>query len=929
MTPEDRDLLLSLRQQQAELQKALERLNVQLDAMEARFRPAAPPVTLPPIPKDLAFPPIPTEVAAHVVFPPIPSHPPAPVLPPVPPPPSVPRPSFESHFGRWLTRIGAFIFVLFVASLVTWIDVTLHLHERIGAGGKVGLMGLVSMLVVVVAQRFERKKTGSRFFPRVFLVVGLAAFYITLYSAHFVDSLRLIQSPVLAGLLLFCWSLYVFLVARRKNSQPLAVFSLVLAYGATLGNSAGGFALAINLFLAAIAVVFLGRRGWYALPIVAILGTYLAVLQHLVIDDDGTLVLDTSRTLPFWPYAIYLYFAWIVFTVALIVTAAPSFRGGIRHAYLSLNNAGLAVLLALTAYLAGYGASSIGWTLLDTGFVFLLASRFAGFTRIEPEDVMSAYAAQGLVLLTAGIVVLFTGITRVVALLLETVCLGAAGAFAGDRVLTISTYVAAFFATVFSIWEIAVYAHHPWLLGFGGAAIMLINAWACRSEVRGSPATRSSFVISTACYCALAVALVFAALSCKLNDSTLPPALAIAALVLTFAIYVVSLFELPTLAQFLLLAALSLVLFPAETGEDLPWWSTAWVGGVTLVLVTWWSRQRTIPTSAWKFPLLLIYAFALVDLTTQAVRPWYDAQGWMVIAAFLSLGFLIYGAFSRAWAVAAAGQFFLALAVYHFFFPPNSEVFPWAWWAAAVPVVVIFVTARAALQWLRLFTEIPEPWRETLRLVAQGYQLLALFGLARWVFGIIPASNQMAAFIFLGTFVLSANVRHFNSFGVRCSFLLTALGMWLYLSTFQAEAQATGTLVNALAMLLFLSQPTLLRHEGKMLVSSLEGWILALAAVGTSWLFISAWFWTAFGPADLTMAWALYALFLFVFGLVVSEIRLRGCGVAILFAAIIRLFGYDFWGFSSGFRVLTLLILAVAAFGVGFIILRRDQRNTL
>jgi hypothetical protein len=138
-----------------------------------------------------------------------------------------------------------------------------------------------------------------------------------------------------------------------------------------------------------------------------------------------------------------------------------------------------------------------------------------------------------------------------------------------------------------------------------------------------------------------------------------------------------------------------------------------------------------------------------------------------------------------------------------------------------------------------------------------------------------------------------------------------------------------ATLVNGVAMLLFLAQPTLLRHEAKALVTSLESWVLLLLAVATSWLFVSAWFWTQFGPGNLTMGWALYALFLFVFGQIVSESRLRGCGVAILLAAIIRLFGYDFWGFSSGFRVLTLLILAIAALGIGFVLVRRDHRNTL
>ena len=42
MTPEDRDLLLSLRRQQADLQQTLERLNTQLSALESRADAALP-----------------------------------------------------------------------------------------------------------------------------------------------------------------------------------------------------------------------------------------------------------------------------------------------------------------------------------------------------------------------------------------------------------------------------------------------------------------------------------------------------------------------------------------------------------------------------------------------------------------------------------------------------------------------------------------------------------------------------------------------------------------------------------------------------------------------------------------------------------------------------------------------------------------------
>ncbi len=129
----------------------------------------------------------------------------------------------------------------------------------------------------------------------------------------------------------------------------------------------------------------------------------------------------------------------------------------------------------------------MGWCLLDIGILFLVTSRFAGFTEIDPVEMMGAYAAQGLALVTGGIMIVYTGITRGVLLLIETFFLGVAAAFSGDRILTVTTYFTAFFATLFLIWEISINAHHPWMLGFGGAAVMLINAWSSRGEVRNSP----------------------------------------------------------------------------------------------------------------------------------------------------------------------------------------------------------------------------------------------------------------------------------------------------------------------------------------------------------------------------------------------------------------------------------------------------------
>jgi hypothetical protein len=929
MTPEDRDLLLSLRHQQAELQQSLARLETQLSALEERVKPdltapeiVAPPL-FPPLPVEAVLPPLPPPVIPEVTaaggnpLPPIPV--PPPVRAPLPPLPATLKPSFEVQFGRWLIRIGALLIVIALAWLLAWSRV----QAILGHAGLLAISAVVSLLVVGLGGRIERKGGASVFFGRAIAAMALACLYLTIYAACFYEPLRVIRSPLIGGFLLLLWSIYVFLLAERKKSEMLALFSITLAYVSTAINPVGSFTMAADLILSAPAVVFLLRNGWAAVPLFSLIGTYAALLRRLIVDENGEIVLDTSRTLHFWPYAVYLTFAWLIFTAAAILTTAPTFRGGKRLAFVGLNNAALAGLLALSAYICGYGTSAMGWTLLDAGFVFLITSRFAGFAEIEPVDIMAAYAAQGLALVTGGVMVIYTGVTRGVVLLIETFLLGVAAAFAGDRILTISTYVSAFFATLFLIWEIAVYAHHPWLLGFGGAAVMLTNAWSSRGEIRHSPVARSTIVISSSCYCILALGLIYTALSKELGDGALPPALAFTALALTFSIYYVSIFELPPLAQIFLLAAQALVLFPAETGEELPWWSTASVTAVTLLLVTWWSRQRVTRSGSWTVILCFVYALALAGLAHLAVRPYLDAQGWMIGASLLSVGFLVYGALARVWPVAAAGQIFLALALYHFFFPPDPNVFPWSWWAAAVPVMVVFATARAAHEWLRLFTEIPLSWRESVRALAYGYQLLALAALVRWVFGVIPALEQIAAFFFLGTLVLSTSVRNHRSFGVRSSFVLSAIGVWLYLENLETQAHAMASLINGFAVLLFVAQTGLLRSGGKSLVTSIESWALILASVGTSWSFVSVWVWTRLSPGYLTMGWALFALFLFLFGLIVRERRLRWCGMAVIVAAILRVACWDMWSLSNGYRVLTFIVLALITLGIGYIILRR------
>ena len=937
MTSDDRELLQILRRQQAELQQSLARIGDQLDTLEANARngiepdeslPPVPPALPPPAFEGTAIPSVPLDsMEERAELPPPPEDPfPTPPTssgPPMAPTfPPIPRPSLEFQFGRWLTRIGA---VFGIITLVLILSLTHHyLFNLVGPGGIIGLSGAVCMGVVVLAMRLERG--GMLFFGRSLLALGLAGLYVTLYGAHSFDPVRVITNPLLAGVLLLLWSVYVFFLAERKRSQTLALFSVALAYFSTSINPIGRFTMAADLLLAGTAVIFLLRHGWAALSYLSLLGTYFALFRRLIVDENGQIVLDTSRALPFLPYAIYLIGTWVIFTTAVMLAVRPSFRGSKRFVFLSLNNGGLAALMTLTTYIAGYGFHAMGWTLLWIGVLFLATALSAGGRRPDSgfAEVTGAYFAQGLAAFTLGVMGVYTGITRGVILAFETFCLGVATTISRNEVVRVATAVTALLAAVFLAWEIEINARHPWLLGLSGAIIMFANAWWSRCSSLRPP---RELMPSALYYVTLALGLIAISMSSEMSDSALAPALACVAVLLTFAVYLIPIYEVPPLAQTLMLAAQALVLFPRETGEAMPRTSTAWVAFLTMVLLTWWPRQRVIRFGAWVVALNFVYALALVGLAYHAIRPYLDQQSWMVIASLLSGGFLIFGAVTRVWSLAAMGQLFLGTAVYHFF-RPHGDLTPFIWngWAALIPLAVVFATGRALKGWLDEYPDIPDWTRLPLRLLASSYQILALAMVSRWIIGVIPAHGQIGAFLVLGTFILVWNTARARPFGIRCSFVLSLFGLGLLVLQLDKDPHVLVTFINGLSLFILLCQPTILRHAPRRLVTKGESWALILLSAGAGWIFVDTWVANRVHPNYFTMGWALYGVFLFFFGLLFGERRQRWCGLVILVAAIVRVFFVDIWGLSNGYKVFTFFVLTLIALGLGFIYARFANR---
>jgi hypothetical protein len=917
MTNEDRDMLLSLREQQSALHQALERLTAQLGALESRTGVHALEYILPPVPPEAFLPPVPLE---PVELPPIPAaHAELPSLPDLPSIPTAEQPKATAGLDRWAMRFGAVFALVLFALLAGTLDFTFHLDHRLGLLGRFGLIGLGSVVALFIGNRLDRG-AGHSIGGRLLLVAGLLGLYVAFLQASVLAATALTPHPILAGDILLVWTFYAIFVAERHQSHTIGIIAIAFGYFSMAMVPVAWFSMGMNLILTAVCASLLLWRGWATLATVGAIGAYLALFHRLIFNSYGDLILDTSRALPFLPPAVYLVGTWLIFTSAIILCTSHTFRGGKRLFFASFNNGAAALLLAFTTYISGYGLVSIGWTLLDTGLVFLIVSRFAGFSAFDPVELMAAYAAQGLALFTAGVVIVFTGITRAFVLLLETLLLGIAGAFAGDRVLITATYAAGFFATVFAIWQIAIYAHHPWLFGLGGAVIMLINAWSSRADIRYSKVARSSTVFSTSCYCLLALALIFAGFSSIFTDASLPVALALVALLLTFSIYQFSIFELPSLAQVLMLAALVLVLFPVETGEEIPGWSMALVAVSTLILLTWWSRQRMTLPGAWIIPVCYLYAFALVYCAVLTIQPYCSAEGWMVTESLLAAAFFLYGAFLRVWPLAIAGQILLVLSLCHVFFPPDPNVYAWSAFAAAVPLAVTYASGRAVHRGLPLFPELSGETRAAASFVAYVYKLIALLGVIRLIFALAPASEHLGFFFILGALLIALNVRRHDSFGVRCGLLLSALGIILCVS--HETRLVTG--LNVFAVLLFLAELPLVLSAVPSLITRLEGWALTIAAVFTGWYFVSVWAWPHHHGthSHLSLAWALFALFLFMAGLISGRARLRWCGLVVLLLTMLRVIFVDLWTLPIGLRVLTVFLLVLILLGtvLGFVL---------
>lgn len=172
----------------------------------------------------------------------------------------------EAHVGTyWLSRLGIVALIIGIAYLITYHFGELGVLARVGAGyllsAGLGAFGLW------LARRHQ-------LFGRIVFGGGLALAYFVTYALHFIPAVRVIDSEVLALVLLAGFVVAIVTIAHRMQSETVAGIALFLGLHTGMLSDITAFTLLSTTLLAAGALFFLVRNRWVIVPLSSLVAVY-------------------------------------------------------------------------------------------------------------------------------------------------------------------------------------------------------------------------------------------------------------------------------------------------------------------------------------------------------------------------------------------------------------------------------------------------------------------------------------------------------------------------------------------------------------------------------------------------------------------------------------------------------------------------------
>jgi hypothetical protein len=629
--------------------------------------------------------------------------------------------SFELQIGKvWLVRLGVVLVLTGLVHLARmgYEGITDEVRPYVNAS----LLYLVSFGMMAAGLFLHRRFEVLKNYSEVLTGGGMAAVYFSTYALYFVERpyLGLIESPVLAGVLLIAWAAFIITLATRRQSEVMAMFAIAGAYFASyiplIHDSDGDhaiFTLFSNVALAIAATVFVIRNRWANVSFLSLFTTFAGFAYWRFVHPAGS-------GAEFWQGAGFLTAYWIIFTLAGFLSRHEQMTATQRSAFINLNNGAFFGLITITL-LQTPALREQYWI-----FPLVLSAALAGLHKLARRQLPDEPLLADVLLAKAGLLLTLAIMTlhqaehfRALLLGAESVMIVFFGLRSGQRLLQWAGLGAAFAAVVFGGWELAKSfselngGFSADMIQLGGflSVLLLAGGWVTR---RFEPAREKidPLVHMPDVYVLLGLGVGYAA--CLMN---LPKEFPIANVLTLGTVGLAALFlsgpmRIKALiggAQVYLITAMGLWFVHAfQKSEPAPGWAFALMLGIALLAQQWHQRYRDEDAAniagetlirhflqgAYSIGLLLIASvWILRGLDFELAHASYCAAG-------LGLAFVGGGLALRSAQLLSAGQLALggaaAMVVPQILLPGNELT-----WALALIAPVILLANAAALDRLR------------------------------------------------------------------------------------------------------------------------------------------------------------------------------------------------------------------------------------
>lgn len=822
---------------------------------------------------------------------------------PVPPAATESGGSFELRFGRvWLVRIG-------IALLLTGLVLLGNFAYRnwirdLPNGARLAGLFLCAFALVETGRRLARRG-DLRAFGEVVMAGGLAFFYYCVFAAHHVERLRVIDSPVLAALLLAGAAGVVAAVSWLRQAKGTAMLGLVLAAYAVMLQPLGWLSCVSALLIAATGWFFVTRPGWEAPGWTSLLTSYasFAGWQLMGAAPGG------AGAVALW----FLPATWALFAI-------PCVAGRLRAAmpdrskawFCGVNNA-LFLLLFAALWVRHHGDGQL-WLVLGATGAVLLALGVIG--RGRPEPAGGVNVSQALACLSLALVLKLDGWHLGLSLAGESLALAAAfRRYRGLSELAFAVLTGCAGALLMSARLIEASGHAPdaWP---GGVAALLVAAasWVLltcgrRVETEMAPLPRLASTL-------LFVAAMMAGMAgwwLGLRDSLQPPTAVALALAMAVVFLIHGSRGLPWIESgFASLgwlatggyAVLAMTGSPVVTAVCLP-----------LAFACMWLWRHRVPSEVEPGPeighwlgagvITLAAGFAINRLSCGALLEGLLLGGAGVMLPLLAM-------WTRCGALAPLGALLGIAAVFRMQFGdvPGAAGFALAginalgFAAFAVPVLIkrMGVPLRSALgvvvrcaffaAWVAAWVRVnPDTWGDWIALGGVAWMLGARG------FGLRPPVEALAS-LGLGLAWWASNLAA-NPLPVAGSGI-----------TWHGWGVLAACLTLAFACTDRSPSTSAWRSAG---IAKVAGGLLCLVcAVWLTRVTVMAEGWR-----PVTVSWTVLGFLFVCAGLWRAEISLRAGGFLLLGMALAKVFAVDVWEFNAFMRVVSFIVLGIALLLLG------------